>query len=77
MAATGSLQLGLFAKAGNAQRLARTAHDKGFAADVTRVGARGLYRVAVTGLADRAVAEQLLLHRLHGAGLPAAILGSR
>jgi cell division septation protein DedD len=71
-----SVQLGLFAREGNARRLAHTAQGKGIAVDVTRFGTRGLYRVAVAGLADRAAAEQIA-HRLHGAGLPAAILGPR
>jgi cell division septation protein DedD len=71
-----SVQLGLFAKASNAERLAHTAQSRGFAVETSRFGPRGLYRVAVAGIADRASAEQLS-HRLRGAGLPAAILGPR
>jgi cell division protein FtsN len=70
------VQLGLFAKQANAQRLARSAQSHGFAVGVTRYGSRGLYRVAVADVANRAAAEQLS-RRLRGAGLPAAILGPR
>lgn len=71
-----TVQLGLFAKQANADRLAHTAQSHGFAVQISRFGQRGLYRVAVGGIADRAAAEQLS-HRLRGAGLPAAILGPR
>ncbi|HWG76270.1 MAG TPA: SPOR domain-containing protein [Steroidobacteraceae bacterium] len=71
-----TVQLGLFAKQANAERLAHTAQSHGFAVQISRFGQRGLYRVAVTGIADRAAAQQLS-HRLRGAGLPAAILGPR
>jgi cell division septation protein DedD len=71
-----TVQLGLFAKAANAERLAHTAQSHGFAVEISRFGSRGLYRVAVARIADRAAAEQLS-HRLRGAGLPAAILGPR
>jgi cell division septation protein DedD len=71
-----SVQLGLFAKAANAERLAHMAQSRGFAVETSRFGPRRLYRVAVAGIADRASAEQLS-HRLRGAGLPAAILGPR
>jgi DedD protein len=71
-----SVQLGLFSKAANAQRLAHFAQQQGFDVSVTRSGQKGLYRVAVAGLADRAAAEQVS-QRLRGAGLAAAILGPR
>jgi DedD protein len=71
-----SVQLGLFSKAANAQRLAHFAQQRGFDVSVTRTGQKGLYRVAVAGLADRAAAEQVS-QQLHGAGLAAAILGPR
>jgi DedD protein len=71
-----SVQLGLFSKAANAQRLAHLAQQQGFEVSVTRTGQKGLYRVVVAGLADRAAAEQVA-QRLHGAGLAAAILGPR
>ena len=71
-----TVQLGLFAKAANAERLAHTAQSHGFTVQISRFGSRELYRVAVAGIADRASAEQLS-HRLRGAGLPAAILGPR
>jgi len=71
-----TVQLGLFSKSDNAERLERTARSRGFAVQISRVGARRLYRVAVSGVADRAAAEQVS-HRLRGAGLPAAIIGPR
>ena len=71
-----TVQLGLFSKQSNAEHLARSAQGHGFAVGITRFGAHGLYRVAVVGLADRAAAEELS-RRLHGAGLPAAVLGPR
>jgi len=71
-----SVQLGLFSKAANAQRLAHFAQQQGFDVSLTRTGQKGLYRVDVAGLADRAAAEQVS-QRLHRAGLAAAILGPR
>jgi DedD protein len=71
-----TVQLGLFAKQANAEHLSHVAQSQGFAVGISRFGPRGLYRVAVDGIADRAAAEQLS-HRLRGAGLPAAILGPR
>jgi DedD protein len=70
-----SVQLGLFSKADNATRLAHAAHGKGFTVRVSR-SARGLYRVALGGLADRAAALQAA-RRLRAAGLPAAVVGPR
>jgi len=74
-AAGWSVQLGLFSKAENAARLAHTAHGKGFAVRVSR-SSRGLYRVALVGLSDRAQALRAS-RRLHAAGLPAAVQGPR
>ncbi|HEX4025277.1 MAG TPA: SPOR domain-containing protein [Steroidobacteraceae bacterium] len=71
-----SVQLGLFANGENAQRLARTAHAKGFSTHISRTEPRGLYRVWVAGLSDRSAAEQLL-RKLHAAGLPAAVMRPR
>lgn len=73
---TWTVQLGLFAKAANAQRLLHSAQTHGFDARVSRYGAKGLYRVAIVGLTSRTQAAQVA-HRLHAAGLPAAILGPR
>lgn len=73
-AAGWSVQLGLFSKAENAARLARTAHGKGFAVRVSR-SPHGLYRVALAGL-DHAQALRAS-RRLHAAGLPAAVQGPR
>lgn len=70
------VQLGLFAKSANAERLLARARAKGFAARVSRYGPKGLYRVAVGGLADRSAAERLS-RQLLAAGLPAAIIRTR
>jgi DedD protein len=71
-----SVQLGLFSKGENAQRLTRTARAKGFSTRISRTEPRGLYRVYIAGLADRSAAEQMS-RKLHAAGLPGAILRPR
>lgn len=70
-----SVQLGVFSKAENATRLARSARGKGFSVRVSRTS-RGLYRVALVGLSERAEALRVS-RRLHAAGLPAAVQGPR
>jgi cell division septation protein DedD len=71
-----SVQLGVFASSANAQRLTRRAQAMGFATRVSRLEPRGLYRVWIAGLADRAAAEQMA-HKLRAAGLPAAVMRPR
>jgi len=70
------VQLGLFARRENAQRLTRTARAKGFSVRMSSTGSKGLQRVWIAGLADRSAAEQML-RKLHAAGLPAAVLRPR
>jgi cell division protein FtsN len=70
------VQLGLFAKDGNAQRLMLSARAKGFSTRISRTEPKGLYRVWIGGLADRPAAEQMS-RKLHAAGLPAAIIRQR
>jgi DedD protein len=55
------VQLGVFAKQGNAERLAQELKEKGFHALVSEVKVRGktLWRVRAGPVAQRAAAEQL------------------
>jgi DedD protein len=69
-----SVQLGLFAQRENAQRLLQAAQSKGFAVSVSGADPNGPYRVHVTGLADRAAAENVRA-RLRAEGFAAAIVG--
>ncbi|HXN09927.1 MAG TPA: SPOR domain-containing protein [Steroidobacteraceae bacterium] len=69
-----SVQLGLFAQRENAQRLLQAAQSKGFAVSISGADANGRYRVHLTGLADRAAAENLQA-RLRAQGFAAAIVG--
>jgi DedD protein len=70
-----AVQLGLFAKRDNAERLARVAQAKGFAVSVSNADAKGLYRVYAGGMADRTAAEAYT-QRLKDQGLPAAVIAS-
>lgn len=70
-----SVQLGLFAKRDNAERLQHAAQAKGFGVSIAAADARGLYRVYAGGMADRAAAEGYA-QRLKDQGLPAAVTGS-
>jgi cell division septation protein DedD len=67
------VQLGLFAKRDNAERLVHAAQDKGFSVSVSNPDARGLYRVYAGGMADR-VAAEAYSQRLKDQGLPAAVV---
>ena len=75
-AADWSVQLGLYAKRANAERMVRVAHTKGFSASLANPDAKGRYRVRVAGLTTRAAAMSLAA-RLRAAGLPAAAVGPR
>ena len=66
------MQLGLFAKRENADRLSSEAHNKGFQTGISS-DAKGQYRVRTSGVADRAAAESLA-QRLKSAGYPAAVV---
>lgn len=67
-----AVQLGLFAKRDNAERLQHAAQAKGFPVTLSGADARGLYRVYAGGLADRAAAEAYA-QRLKDQGMPAAV----
>jgi cell division septation protein DedD len=69
------VQLGLFAKRDNADRLMHSAQSKGFAVTVASPDAHGLYRVYAGGMADRAAAEAVA-QRLKTLGLPAAVIAA-
>jgi DedD protein len=75
-AADWSVQLGLYAKRANAERMVRVAHTKGFSASLAKPDANGRYRVRVAGLTTRSAAMTLAA-RLRAAGLPAAAVGPR
>jgi DedD protein len=70
-----AVQLGLFAKRDNAERLAHSAQIKGFAVSVASADAKGLYRVYAGGMAERAAAEAYA-QRLKQQGLPAAVIAA-
>jgi DedD protein len=70
-----AVQLGLFAKRDNAERLVHSAQAKGFEVSVSAADARGLYRVYAGGIADRAAAESYA-QRLKDQGLPAAVMAA-
>jgi DedD protein len=67
-----AVQLGLFAKRDNAERLQHAAQAKGFPVTLSGADARGLYRVYAGGLVDRAAAEAYA-QRLKDQGMPAAV----
>jgi DedD protein len=70
-----AVQLGLFAKRDNAERLTHAAQAKGFAVNVSNPDAKGLYRVYAGGMTDRSAAEAYS-QRLKDQGLPAAVIAS-
>jgi cell division septation protein DedD len=70
-----AVQLGLFAKRDNAERLTHAAQAKGFTVSVSSPDAKGLYRVYAGGMADRSAAEAYS-QRLKDQGLPAAVIAS-
>jgi DedD protein len=70
-----AVQLGLFAKRDNAERLVHSAQAKGFAVSVSKADAKGLYRVYAGGMADRSAAEAFT-QRLKDQGLPAAVIAA-
>ncbi len=69
------VQLGLFAKRDNAERLAHSAQAQGFNVSVSNADAKGLYHVYTGGMGERSAAEAYA-QRLKDHGLPAAVLAS-
>ena len=70
-----TVQLGLFAKRDNAERLQHAAQAKGFGVSLSNADAKGLYRVYAGGMTDRAAAE-VYAQRLKDQGMPAAVVAS-
>jgi DedD protein len=69
------VQLGLFAKRDNAERLAHDAQAQGFAVSVSNADAKGRYRVYAGGMSERSAAEAYA-QRLKDHHLPAAVLAA-
>jgi cell division septation protein DedD len=69
------VQLGLFAKRDNAERLVHSAQTQGFAVSVSNADAKGLYHVIAGGMADRAAAEAYA-QRLKDHGFAAAVVAA-
>jgi DedD protein len=74
-AAGWQVQLGLFAKRDNAERLANSAQAQGFPVSISSADAKGLYRVYAGGMNERSAAEAYAA-RLKDHGLPAAVVAS-
>jgi DedD protein len=70
-AGTWSVQLGLFSKRENAERMMSEAKSKGFNVTLSSVDAKGQFHVLVTGLTDRNAA-QAMVQKLKAENLPAA-----
>jgi DedD protein len=68
-----SVQLGLFAKRENAERLMHAAQAKGFTVGISNADTKGLYHVHVAGLPDRTAAQTLSL-RLKADGFSVAVV---
>lgn len=68
-----SVQLGLFAKRENAERLVQSAEQKGFSVRVSAPDSKGFYHVHATSLPDRITAQNLA-QRLKSAGFSAAVV---
>ena len=66
------MQLGLFAKRDNAERLMDAAQKKGFDVALSGPDAKGHYHVHATGFASRAAA-QAWAERLKSAGFASAV----
>jgi cell division septation protein DedD len=68
-----SVQLGLFAKRENAERMAHDAQAKGFSVAISNPDASGLFHVRAVGLQDRAAA-QTLSQRMQAQGIKCAVV---
>ncbi|MFI4914329.1 MAG: SPOR domain-containing protein [Steroidobacterales bacterium] len=71
-----SVQLGLFAKRENAERLAHSAEAKGFTVRVSNPDAKGLYHVHTAALPQR-TAALALQQRLKAQGFAAAVTAAQ
>jgi cell division septation protein DedD len=68
-----SVQLGIFSRRENAERLMSDAKGKGFNVTVSSADAKGLFHVHSAGLPDR-TAAQMLVQRLKADGFQAAVV---
>jgi cell division septation protein DedD len=69
------VQLGLFAKRDNAERLAHSAQAQGFAVSVSNADAKGRYRVYAGAMTERSAADAYA-QRLKDHGLSAAVVAA-
>jgi DedD protein len=67
------VQIGIFAKRENAERLMREAQGRGFNVSVSSADSKGLFHVHAAGLPDRAAA-QTLSQKLKSNGFQAAVV---
>jgi DedD protein len=68
-----SVQLGIFAKRENAERMTHEAQAKGFNVGISSADAKGLFHVRAVGLQDR-VAAQTLSQRMQSEGIKSAVI---
>ena len=67
------MQLGIFSKRENAERLMSDAKGKGFNVTISSADPKGLFHVRTAGLPDR-TAAQTLAQRLKADGFQAAVV---
>lgn len=68
-----SVQVGIFAKHENAERMAHEVQGRGFAVSISNPDANGLFHVRATGMQDRASA-QTLSQKMQAAGIKSAVV---
>jgi DedD protein len=68
-----SVQVGIFAKHENAERMAHEVQGKGFTVSISNPDASGLFHVRATGMQDRASA-QTLSQKMQAAGIKSAVV---
>jgi cell division septation protein DedD len=71
-----SVQIGIFAKHDNAERMAHEAQSKGFNVSISNPDASGLFHVRAAGSQDRATA-QTLSQKMQAAGIKSAVVPSQ
>jgi DedD protein len=72
-AASWGVQVGIFSKHENAERMLHEAQGKGFNVAISSADSKGMFHVRAAGLADR-TAAQALSQKMKASGLPAAIV---
>jgi DedD protein len=71
-----SVQIGIFAKHDNAERMAHDAQSKGFNVSISNPDANGLFHVRAAVLQDRSAA-QALSQKMQAAGIKSAVVPSQ